>query len=137
MADGSDFRDARDRADQINYNTSFENNRLFLDSFLTSDFRNHFREQEVRVTIYLPEGTTLYADRNISSFHRSSDYFGNILNYNSEEKYLTIEENKVSCENCDLEETEEWENSSWDQEEEETDSTSFDADTLGEQVEIN
>lgn len=137
MADGNEFRDARDRADQINYNTTFEDGRLYLDSFLTSDFRNHFREQEVRVTIYLPEGTTLYADKNISSFHRSSDYYGNILNYNSEEKYLKIEENKVTCENCEMEEDEEWETNTWDENIEKVDTTSFDTDTISEQVEIN
>ncbi|HSP39932.1 MAG TPA: PspC domain-containing protein [Gillisia sp.] len=138
MADGSDFRDARDRAERINYNTTFSDGKLSLDSFLTSDAKNHFREQEVRVTIYLPEGSTLYADSNISSFHRSSDYYGNILNYNSEEKYLKIVENAVTCENCDLEEDNEWENSSWDEDTEEVeDTTGFDTDTLSNQVEIN
>jgi phage shock protein PspC (stress-responsive transcriptional regulator) len=141
IADGSDSRDARDRAEQVNYNTSFSDGRLFLDSFLTSDIKNHFREQEVRVTIYLPEGSTLYADKNISSFHRSSDYYGNILDYNSEEKYLTIVENGVTCENCETEEDAEWENSSWDENGEDTDDNEetpeFDADTISTQVEIN
>ncbi len=136
MADGSDFKDARDRAERINYKTSYSNGKLLLDSFLTSDIKNHFREQEVRVTIYLPEGAKLYADRNISSFHRSSDYYGNILNYNSEEKFLKIIENGATCDNCDVEEDEEWENSSWDEEEVE-DTTAFDTDSLPNQVEIN
>ncbi len=138
IADGSDFRDARDRAEQVNYNTSFTDGRLFLDSFLTSDIKNHFREQEVRVTIFLPEGSTLYADKNISSFHRSSDYYGNILNYNSEEKYLKIAENDVTCDNCEIEEEDEWENSSWDEEVEEVEETpGFDTDTISTQVDIN
>src|SRR5690606_38228618 len=46
MADGSDFRDARDRAEQINYKTAYTDGRLLLDSFLTSDAGNNFREQE-------------------------------------------------------------------------------------------
>lgn len=138
MADGSDFKEARDRAENINYNTAYSNGKLMLDSFLTSDIKNHFREQAVRVTIYLPEGTVLYADENISSFHRSSDYYGNILDYNSAGNYLTITENGVSCENCDLEDEDEWENSEWDEGMKESiDSTSFETDTIREQVEIN
>lgn len=138
MADGSDFKEARDRAENINYNTAYSNGKLMLDSFLTSDIKNHFREQAVRVTIYLPEGTVLYADESISSFHRSSDYYGNILDYNSAGNYLTITENGVSCENCDLEDEDEWENSEWDEGMKESiDSTSFETDTIREQVEIN
>ncbi len=140
MADGSDSRDARDRADQINYKTSFSNDRLLLDSFLTSDIKNHFREQKVRVILYLPEGLTLFADNNISSFHRSSDYYGNILNYNSEEKYLKIVENGVNCENCEVEEEDdEWDTRTWDQdsgEEGDEQSPGFDSDTISTQVNI-
>lgn len=138
MADGSDFKEARDRAEQIEYKTNFSDGRLMLDSFLTSDIKNHFREQAVRVTIYLPEGTVLYAEENISSFHRSSDYYGNILTYNSEEKYLRIVENGVTCENCEIED-EEWENSTWDEEEPQDDENFEETgtDTLSNQVEIN
>ena len=122
MADGSDSRDARDRAENINYNTNFKDGRLYIDSFLTSPLQNHYREQEVRVVIYLPEGTTLYADKNISNFHRSSDYYGNVLNYNTEEKYLKITENGYSCEDCETDTEDEWNNDSWDNEEEGNDS---------------
>ena len=122
MADGSDSRDARDRAENISYNTSFSDGRLYLDSFLTSPLQNHYRDQEVRVVIYLPEGTTLYADKNISNFHRSSDYYGNILNYNTEEKYLKITENGYNCEDCETEAEDDWNNDSWDNEEEDNDS---------------
>ncbi|QED37315.1 PspC domain-containing protein [Antarcticibacterium arcticum] len=114
MADGSDFRDARDRAESITYNTTFNNGKLYLDSFLTSPLQNHYREQEVRVVIYLPEGATLYADSNISNFHRSSDYYGNILNYNTEGKYLKIIENGYTCEDCE-EEDGDWNNDSWEE----------------------
>ncbi|CAN5303192.1 PspC domain-containing protein [soil metagenome] len=138
FADGSDSRDARDRAEQIKYTTSFENGRLYLDSFLTSDSKNNFREQEVRVILYLPVGSTLYAERNISSFHRSSDYYGNILDYNSEEKYLEIGENSAICPDCEIEaENDDWENSSWDDEEETEDTEGFGNDTISDQVQIN
>lgn len=120
MADGSDYAEARERAENIRYNTSFSDNRLLLDSYLTAT-NDYFREQEVRVVIYLPEGSTLYADENISSFHRESDYYGNILEYDQEGNFLKITENATLCENCPEVESDNWGDKSWDNENEEND----------------
>lgn len=131
-AEGKDYKDARERADKINYTTSISGNRLLLDSYLTSGVSNNFRGQRVRVTIYLPEGSTLYADDNISSFHRSSDYYGNILNYDEEERYLTIGDNTTICNDCPPEESEDWDSDpSWDSEDNlEEENLEFDSDTI-------
>ena len=118
-ADGSDFKDAKQRAENITYNTSFLGNELFINSYLTANLRDHYRDQEVRVVLYLPEGATLYADENIASFHRSSDYYGNILSYGQEGKYLKIIENSTLCENCPQTESDNWGEDSWDDEENE------------------
>lgn len=129
-AEGKDNRDARERAENIKYSYDLSGNRLELDSYLTSDISNNFRDQRVRVTLFLPEGTVLYADDNISSFHRSSDFYGNILNYGQEEHFLTIGENTVICESCPEEETSDWDNdSSWDDEEETEESFEFETET--------
>ena len=127
MAQGKDYQDSRDRASNINYGTSFTGNKLILDSYLTSEMRNNFRDQNVRVTLFLPVGSTLFADENISSFHRSSDYFGNILQYNSEGNFLRITENGYNCETCEGEESnsDSWEEDSWDEDEENTESDSL------------
>jgi phage shock protein PspC (stress-responsive transcriptional regulator) len=126
MAEGKDYKDARTRAQNIQYNTSFSGNKLFLDSYLTSLLANNYRDQEVRITLYLPEGTTLFADKNVSDFHRSSDYYGNILQYGSEGKFLTITENDYTCDTCtQFEDSEEWESNSWELEEEEESDTIF------------
>jgi hypothetical protein len=120
MAEGSGYQEARERAKNIRYNTSFSENKLSLDSYLTAT-NDYFREQEVRVVIYLPEGSTLYADDNVSSFHRESDYYGNILKYDQEENYLKITENSIICEDCPEVESDNWDNDSWDDESEEDD----------------
>jgi phage shock protein PspC (stress-responsive transcriptional regulator) len=117
-AEGSDSRDARARAENINYNTRFADNKLFLDAFLTSELKNNYRDQDVRVTLYLPEGTTLYTDKNIADFHRSSDSYGNILKYSEEGNYLKINENSTSCENCPINQMDSDGEDSWDEEDE-------------------
>ncbi|MDX1761575.1 MAG: PspC domain-containing protein, partial [Christiangramia sp.] len=76
MAEGKNYEDAKNRAEQINYSTSLIGNELLLDSFYTSDSGYGYRDQEVQVTLYLPEGVILYADDNTSSFHRSFESYG-------------------------------------------------------------
>ncbi|MGM1056210.1 MAG: PspC domain-containing protein [Bacteroidota bacterium] len=118
-ADGSDYKDAKQRAENIKYSTTFLGNELFLNSYFTANLNDHYRDQEVRVVVYLPEGSTLYTDENIASFHRSSDYYGNILNYDQEGNYLKIAENSTLCESCPQTERDNWDEESWDNEENE------------------
>ena len=61
-ADGSSFRNARDRASKIAYSYASEDNSLILDDFLTTAVENKVRDQEIRVTIYIPEGQVVRID---------------------------------------------------------------------------
>ncbi len=69
-ADGSSFEDARDRAGEVNYNYALSGNTLELDRFFTTDVKNKVRDQLVRLTLYVPEGTVLAFDRS------ARDYIG-------------------------------------------------------------
>ncbi|HSP11062.1 MAG TPA: PspC domain-containing protein [Salegentibacter sp.] len=94
-AEGKDYVDARDRARSIDYGTSFMGNELLLDSYFTTSSENKFRDQEVRLTLYLPEGTRLFADENISSFH-----WDDILNRGEEGHYVEISNDGTICLDC-------------------------------------
>ena len=135
-AEGSNSKDARTRAENINYSTKFSNNKLFLDSFLTSDLNNKYRDQDVRVILYLPLGSTLYPDKNIEDFHHSSDFYGNILNYGQEGNYLKINDNGTSCENCPLEQMNNDSEDSWDNEDEFDGTIDFEAGDSSDHVKI-
>ncbi|MBT8203904.1 MAG: PspC domain-containing protein [Eudoraea sp.] len=63
-ANGSSFANARDRAANISYGFLTEGNTLFLDSYLTTGAENKMRDQEVRVSVYLPEGMIVQFDEN-------------------------------------------------------------------------
>ncbi len=117
-AEGKDYKEAKERAQNIDYNTSFSGNELLLNSFFTSPAEFKYRDQEVKVTLYLPEGTTLFADNNTSTFHRNTDYWGDILISGDEEKFLKITEDEAICEDCPVEE---WESDSEDEWNEEGD----------------
>ncbi|MCH4822816.1 PspC domain-containing protein [Gramella lutea] len=122
FAEGKDYQDARDRAANIRYSTSLIGNELLLDSYFTSDADYGYRDQEVQVTVYLPEGTILYADDNTSSFHRNYDSYGDILNSGEEGYFLKIMEDETLCEDCPVE-TWENEDNTWEEDEEDWDSS--------------
>ena len=67
-ADGSSTLAARDRAKNITYGYSIDGNEIVLDKYLTTETANKARNQEVTVTIYIPEGKTVYFDDNTSRY---------------------------------------------------------------------
>lgn len=108
-AEGPDYLVAKKKAEAINYNYQLSGNKLTLDAFLTTDFENKYRDQEVEVVVYLPVGTIIYADDNTYSFHRNDYNYRDILENGDEEQYLLIEDGKTRCLDCPMEEKESWE----------------------------
>ncbi|CAL65965.1 PspC domain-containing protein [Christiangramia forsetii] len=121
-AEGKNFRDAKERAQNINYSTSLRGNELLLDGYLTADSKYGYRDQEVQVTLFLPEGTTLYADDNTYSFHRNQEYYGDILENGQEGHFLKIIDGETICEDCPLD-TWDDEDDTWDEDGEDWDTS--------------
>ncbi|WP_422079542.1 PspC domain-containing protein [Ulvibacterium sp.] len=62
-ANGSSFNEARATAEKIQYGYLMEGNSLVLDNFLTTSRENKFKDQEVRVELFLPVGTVVNYER--------------------------------------------------------------------------
>ncbi|MCO5725376.1 PspC domain-containing protein [Robiginitalea marina] len=58
-ADGRSFADARETAAAIDYAFAFSGSTLQLDEHFTTHAENKVRDQEIRLTLYVPEGTVL------------------------------------------------------------------------------
>lgn len=114
---GSSYQNAKGRAGKINYTYQLSGNKLELDGFLTTAFENKFRDQQIEVTLFVPEGTVLFVDENTSSFHRNYHYSfsygndhyeehttintnGDILKNGIEGHYLQILNNEIKCLDC-------------------------------------
>ncbi len=102
-ADGSDYLAAKDRADAIDYNYTFENNTLSLDGYFLTDINNKYRDQEIRIILYLPVGTVIYADENTYSFHQNNYYQDDIFNNGDEGQYVKILQDGTECLDCPIE----------------------------------
>lgn len=99
-AHGRDYISAKNRAEAIEYDYTFENNSLVLDGYFLTDVEEKYREQEVELTLYLPVGSVLYADRNTNSFHMNSSSYRDILLSGQEEHFLEIQNGKTYCADC-------------------------------------
>ncbi|TMM56787.1 PspC domain-containing protein [Maribacter algarum] len=58
-ANGPSYDDARSTAEKIEYSYSLNGNNLVLNDFLTTSDKSRFNDQEIRVNLYLPVGTTI------------------------------------------------------------------------------
>jgi hypothetical protein len=107
-ATGKNYNRAKIRAENIYYKYKITGNTLNLDNYLKTEIENKFSEQEVRVILYLPEGTVLYTDRNFSRSWRYSylSYGNNLLNDMKFGHYYLIKEDTAECLDC-VEENEE------------------------------
>ena len=116
-AEGKNREEAMARAENINYTTNFSGNRLELGGQLTTRPENKYRDQEVQVTLFLPEGVVLYAEDNTYSFHRNSDWYDDILENGDEEQFLLITKDGTACLDCPAEEEDPWGDSeeNWDE----------------------
>ncbi len=101
IADARTYQQAKEFANNIDYGYELSGNTLLLDSYLTTDFDNKYHDQKVELILYLPEGTTVFADDNTYSYHRNSDRYNDILKNGMEEHYLKVIEDDMICLDCE------------------------------------
>jgi hypothetical protein len=91
---------ARERAQDIDYQYLFKNNVLNLNNYFLASPEQKFNRQEIQVTLFLPEGSVLYADNNTYYYHRNMSFYNDILDNEFEDHYLKILKNDAECLDC-------------------------------------
>ncbi len=104
-AQGRSITEARKRAEKINYNFNLQGNNLILDNYLLTDISTKFRNQKVKVFVYLPQGSIVHADESIRHYHRG-DYSGLYIPYNDESHLYQLKNDEMICLDCPDEEEE-------------------------------
>ncbi len=61
-ANGSSFNEAKEVAKNIEYSYAVEDNSIVFDNFLVTSTQHKFKDQEVWITLYVPEGKTVRFD---------------------------------------------------------------------------
>ncbi|MAZ27305.1 MAG: hypothetical protein CL868_09545 [Cytophagaceae bacterium] len=112
-ARGSSYDAAQDRAGQIDYKYDLNGNTLTLNNYFTMALPAQYRDQDLDIIIYLPEGTQLMVDKNTGHYHRNSGYSGDLLWSGSEDKVLTMHNGKLICADCPADEIHEPSGDGW------------------------
>jgi phage shock protein PspC (stress-responsive transcriptional regulator) len=102
-AKGKSLSEAKQRAEQIRYNYKIVGNQLILDNYLLSDLKNKFRDQEIEITLYFPEGNLFKIDSSVENYDKSDDEFFN-LHYSSDKYLYKVIDTKVKCLDCPADE---------------------------------
>jgi phage shock protein PspC (stress-responsive transcriptional regulator) len=104
-ARGKSFQEAKKRAEKIQFGYKLEGNQLILDNYLLSSVAEKFRDQEVNIYIYLPEGTAFKVDESAQHYDVSDNDFFN-LHYSSGTYTYKVNNSQVKCLNCPEDENE-------------------------------
>ena len=102
IASGKDYKQAKARAQAIDfkYNFNKNTNELILDGYFLTDITNKYRDQQIEVILYLPVNTKLIAATNTRSFHKNEPVYRDILILGDEEKTLLITPEGTQCLDC-------------------------------------
>lgn len=104
-AKGKSLAEAKTRAEKIEYGYKIVGNEIILDNYLVTAVENKFRDQQVEITLYLPEGYMFQADSSVQEFDESDNFYFN-LHFSSDQYIYKVTDEKVKCLNCPIEENE-------------------------------
>jgi phage shock protein PspC (stress-responsive transcriptional regulator) len=98
-ARGKSFNEAKKRAEKIQFGYKLEGNKLVFDNYLLTSVAEKFRDQEVAIYLYLPEGMVFKVDKSAQQYDYSNNDFFN-LHYSSDDYLYKVNETQVKCLNC-------------------------------------
>ena len=98
-ARGKSFNEAKKRAEKIQFGYRLEGKKLLLDNYLLTAVSEKFRDQEVAIYLYLPEGMLFKVDKSAQQYDQSNNDFFN-LHYSSDDYLYKVNETQVKCLNC-------------------------------------
>ena len=104
-ASGKSLSEAKNRAEQIKYSYKIIGNQLILENYLLTELKNKYRDQEIEITLFVPEGLLLKVDSSVQNYDRSDDEYFN-LHYSSDNYTYKVENSQIKCLNCPADENE-------------------------------
>ncbi|MCM5662792.1 PspC domain-containing protein [Galbibacter mesophilus] len=103
---GNNYSNAFERADKIEYSFNLDNNVLYLNNYLTTDFKNKFRDQEVEITVFIPQDRFVKIHNSVrykigGDIKNDQNYYGRSL---ANHTWLMDDLGVLTCLDCPVEE---------------------------------
>ncbi len=102
-AKGNSYENARENAKAIEYNYFLSNKHLKFDDFSLSEVEHKFRDQQIDIDIYIPEGQTIFLDK--TAKYNLGYHTENNMGYHRNELINHLwemgEDNELKCLDCE------------------------------------
>lgn len=92
-SEGRNKLKANENAGAITYNLNIVNNEILLDSYFLSAYKNMFKDEEIFITVFLPNDVTIYFDKSTKSYLYRIDNTTNTYDREMANHYFTMTEN--------------------------------------------
>ncbi|OCK44336.1 hypothetical protein BA195_06560 [Tenacibaculum soleae] len=104
-SEGRKRNNANNNAEAILYNFKTANNTIVFDAFFLSEYKNIWKDEEVKATIFIPEGTTIYFENSSRRFLDDVKNTNNIYDRDMANHYFKMTSKGFECTDCSINET--------------------------------
>ncbi len=95
---------ANKNASEINYKYLFNNRILTLDGYFLSQYKNMYKEEEVYITLYVPENTSIFFENSSKTFLYEINNTDEIYERDMINHHFTMTKKGFKCTDCTTEE---------------------------------
>ncbi|WP_299157188.1 PspC domain-containing protein [uncultured Tenacibaculum sp.] len=100
-SEGRRRSNANDNAETIQYNFKSANNTIVFDAFFLSEYKNMWKDEEIRVTLFIPEGTTIYFEGSTRRFLNDVRNIEDIYDRDMANHHFKMTSKGFECVDCD------------------------------------
>jgi len=105
-SEGRNISRANKSAESLEYEYSIADNKVLLNGYFLSNYKNLIKDEAVYVTLYIPEGITIFFDESSHSFLNNVDDTRDMYHSDMVDHYFLMTEKGLDCSDC-IEEKEE------------------------------
>ncbi|MDA7787315.1 hypothetical protein N8939_00275, partial [bacterium] len=99
-SNGSSQKQAKINANKINYDYVVKDNTINFSNYLSLEQKEGFRFQEIELTLYVPEGKTIYLDNSVKYFIYDVDNTADMYDQRMVNKFWEMTNGELDCNNC-------------------------------------
>ena len=91
---------ANKNAKKIQYNYTITDNEIVFDTFFLSDLKNIYKDEEIDITVFIPENGTIYFDSSIKNFLSNVKNKENIYHKEMIDHHFKMTNTVLKCTDC-------------------------------------
>ena len=99
-SEGRKLNKASENSKEIVYNFKSANNTIVFDAFFLSNVKNLWKDEEVKATLYIPEGTTIYFEGSSRNFLYGVDNTEDIYDRDMANHHFQMTSKGFECTDC-------------------------------------